>query len=327
MRSLHVVLASPPDAEPIESGEAWWSRHRAVALLEPLSIDQAIVGGFSADRVGFAFASGYQAALHALVPDLPPDRVAALCVTERGGGHPRVIEARLAPDGPLGAGGVATAYRLTGKKRWATLSGVAGVLLVAVSTGTDAGGKNRIRLVRVESTAPGVKRTPMPEAPFTPEVGHDEVELTAVAVAAGDVYPGDGFARYVRPFRTIEDIHVVAAVHAYLIREIRLHGLPRGLTERLAACLAALRALAAEDPSAPETHVALAGLLELSRGPIEELDRIWSKTESPAHARWERDRLVLSVASNVREQRRERAWERLLQPGTAAEESTGGTGE
>ena len=322
MRSLHLVLASAPDPEPIAATDAFWQRHRAVALLEPLSIDQAILGGFSADRVGYAFASGYQAALHALVPDLPHDEVASLCVTERGGGHPRAIETRLEAD-PARAG----AYRLTGKKRWATLSGEAGILLVAASTGTDELGKNRLRLVRVDSAAPGVRRVPMPEAPFTPELGHDEVELSGVAVAEADLFPGDGFARYVRPFRTIEDVHVTAAIFAYLIREIRLHALPAALCERFAGLLVALRALAAADPSAPDAHVALAGVLELSRGPIDELDRIWSRTESPAHARWERDRLLLSVASSVRERRRARAWERLTKPGGAVEESTGGAGE
>ncbi len=172
MRSLHLVLASAPDPEPIASTDAFWQRHRAVALLEPLSIDQAILGGFSADRVGFAFASGYQAALRALVPDLPHDKVASLCVTERGGGHPRAIETRLEPDPSAGG-----SYRLTGKKRWATLSGEAGILLVAASTGVDETGKNLLRLVRVDSAAPGVRRQPMPEPPFTPELGHDEVEL------------------------------------------------------------------------------------------------------------------------------------------------------
>ncbi len=329
MRSLHMVLASPPDPEPIASADAFWQRHRLAALIEPLPIDQAILGGFCADRIGYAFVSGYQAALHALLPDLPRDRLAALCVTERGGGHPRAIETRLEPVAPVApAAPGPVSYRLTGKKRWATLSGQAGILLVAASTGADEAGRNRLRLVRVESTAPGVRRQPMPEPPFTPEVGHDEVELSGVAVAEADVYPGDGFARYVRPFRTVEDVHVTAAIYAYLVREIRLHALPASLTERFAGLLVALRALAGADPSAPATHVALAGVLELSRAPIDELDRLWAKTESPAHARWERDRLLLSVASNVREQRRQRAWERLAQAGAGGpvEESTGGSG-
>ena len=55
---------------------------------------------------------------------------------------------------------------------------------------------------------------------------------------------------------------------------------------------------------------------------------MWGKTEAPAHARWERDRLVLTVAGAVRERRTERAWERLAQAGAGGpvEESTGGRG-
>jgi acyl-CoA dehydrogenase len=319
MRPLHVVLATAPDPEPIESREAWWQRHRAVALMEPLALDQAILGGFSADRLGYAFASGYQAALRALLPDLPPESVASMCVTERGGGHPRAIETRLEPAGP-------GAYHVTGKKRWATLAGDAGTLLVAASTGADEAGRNRVRLVRIASTAPGVTRRPMPEAPFVPEIGHDEIDLSAVSVTEGDILPGDGFGRYVRPFRTVEDLHVTAAIHAYLIREIRLHGLPRTLAERFAALLVALRGLVHGDPASPEVHVALAGVLGLSRTLIDELDRIWGKTESPAHARWERDRLLLSVAASVRERRIDRAWERLARLDSVADESTGSSG-
>lgn len=322
MRSLHVVLAAPPDPEPIRSHEAWWERHRAAAMVEAHPFDQAVLGGFSADRVGYAFASGYQAALRALFPDLPADRPASLCVTERGGGHPRAIETRLAPqeDG---------SYRVTGKKRWATLGGQAGVLLVVASAGLDPQGKNRLRVVRIESSAPGVQRKPMAEPPFIPEIAHDEIEISGASAAEADLYPGDGYTRYVRPFRTIEDVHVTAAVLAYLVREVRREGLPRPLAERLMGILMALRGLSTVDPSDPATHVALAGTLDLMRAPLDEIDRVWAKTESPAHARWERDRLVLSVASSAREKRRARAWERLAAGGTTAagaEESTGGDG-
>ena len=233
-----------------------------------------------------ASASGYQAALRALLPDLPADRVASLCVTERGGGHPRAIETRLDPGREGG-------YEVTGKKRWATLSGDAGVLLVAASAGLDEGGKKRLRLVRVPSDAAGVTRRPMaePPLPLTPETRHDEVELPPARVSESDVL---GPWRRLSPatcvsplLQFVEDVHVTAAILAYLVREVRLHALPNLHAERLAGLLAALRAVAALDPSAPATHVALAGLLDPSRAPVDELDRVWAKTESPAHARWQ----------------------------------------
>jgi alkylation response protein AidB-like acyl-CoA dehydrogenase len=304
MRSLHAVLSLPPEVAPIESREAWWARHREVVREAESPIEQAILGGFAADRLGYAFASGYQAALRALAPDLPADRIASICITERGGGHPRAIETKLAPEGD-------GTYRISGHKRWATLGDSSGLLLVVASTGTDEAGRNRLRMARVDAARPGVRMRPMPEPPFTPEIAHDEIDLDGVPVTEDDLFPGDAFERYVRPFRTIEDLHVQAAVYAYAVREIRAHDLPRSLAERFAALLVAAGTLAAGDASAPAVHVALAGVLEVARGLVEELDRAWGKTESPAHARWERDRLLLSVAGKARELRLSKAWEQL----------------
>ncbi|MFT3765529.1 MAG: acyl-CoA dehydrogenase family protein [Minicystis sp.] len=312
MRSVSAILTTPPDARPIAAREEWWARHCEVARGVSRPIDVATIGGFAADRLGYAFASGYQAALRALVPDLPADRLASICVTERGGGHPRAIETRLES---IGEGRL----KITGHKRWATLGDDSGLLLVVASTGTDARGRNSLRVVRVDASLPGVKLRPMPEPPFTPEIAHDEIDLDGVIVSEGDVLPGDGFERYVRPFRTVEDLHVQAAVYAYAIREIRAHGLGTSLVERFAALLAALDPLAAAEPGAPAVHVALAGVLALARGLFDELDRVWAKTESPAHARWERDRLLLSVASNAREQRLAKAWEALAGPSSSAQ--------
>jgi hypothetical protein len=151
----------------------------------------------------------------------------------------------------------------------------------------------------------------MPEPPFAPEIVHDEVELSDVLVSEADLLSGDGYAAYVKPFRTVEDIHVNAAVLAYLVREARLFALPRTIAERLAGLLVALHALASADPGAAETHIALAGVLELERATLDEMSRRWASTESPAHARWERDRVLLTIAGNVRQERLLRAWERL----------------
>ena len=89
---LPQLPASQAAAAPCESVAEWWPRHRAIAAEHPDPIHQAIVGGFVADRVGWAFASGYQAALRALFPDAPADRICALCVTEADGNSPKAIK-------------------------------------------------------------------------------------------------------------------------------------------------------------------------------------------------------------------------------------------
>ena len=61
----------------------------------------AIRGAAATSSVGGAFLAGYQAALRALVPDLP-DGLVALCATEEGGAHPRAIATLLTLDGEIG---------------------------------------------------------------------------------------------------------------------------------------------------------------------------------------------------------------------------------
>lgn len=65
---LEGLLRGPVDASPCDNVAQWWPRHRDICLANTDPLSRAIAGGFAADRVGWAFASGYQAALHALFP-------------------------------------------------------------------------------------------------------------------------------------------------------------------------------------------------------------------------------------------------------------------
>src|SRR5262245_39700447 len=127
-----------------ESVEQWWPTFRVARRAWPEPIDQALIGGVTSDRVGYAFAAGYQAALRRMDPNLPEDRICSLSVTEEGGGHPRAVQATYAPiDG-------GKAYTLNGRKKWATLSSAGGIALVAASTGTDSERRNQLRVARVD---------------------------------------------------------------------------------------------------------------------------------------------------------------------------------
>ncbi len=309
---LDVLLSTDAAVAPMPSLAAWWERHQAMVALGGAPFDHAVLGGFAADRVAYAFASGYQAALRALAPDLPADRLASLCVTERGGGHPRAIEARLTP--------IEGGFILRGNKRWATLSDVAGVLLVAAVVGApDALGRPQIRVARVATDAPGVTVTPMPSTPFTPEILHGEVRLDDVSVAADALLPGDGYTGTIKPFRTIEDLHVQGALHGYLLGEARRGGFPRAIVERLAAQIVALRGLAASDPSDAGVHVALAGTLRNGAPLLADLEASWAAVGGASFTLWQRDRLLLGIAESARAKRLERAWARLAEGGRGAE--------
>lgn len=285
---LRAVLTSPPQIHAsLAAFDDTWGR---LATRWPLPVDQAILGGVLADRLGYAFAAGYAAALRRLVPGL--EGRACLCITEEGGAHPRAIRTALTPDGD--------GWTVTGRKQWSTLAGSGDVLLVAASAGA-AGDRNDLRLVRVRRAAPGVTLTPMPETPFTPEIPHFEVAFDGVAVES--VLPGDGWARYIRPFRTIEDAHVCAAAVAYLL------GVNRSWTPRLVGLLVALRTLALAPPDDPAVHVALGGCLTTLSETVATLD--WSGVDPGVAARWQRDAGLLRVANRARTARLAAAWARL----------------
>jgi alkylation response protein AidB-like acyl-CoA dehydrogenase len=241
-------------------------------------VDAAAVGGALADRVGYAFAAGYRAALAALVPGEAGRGAACLCATEEGGAHPRAIATRLER---AGAG-----WTVTGVKQWSTLAGAAEALLVVASAGVGADGKNQLKLVRVPAGAAGLALEAMPPPPFTPEIPHFRVRLDGVRVDDAAVLPGDGYDVYLKPFRTIEDVHVHAALVAHMIAMARRHG---------------------GDDAAP-----LAGLIATTHTLVAELDAsVAAALPDDVRARWQRDRALLGVAGKARAARREAAWLRL----------------
>ncbi|MBL8923341.1 MAG: acyl-CoA dehydrogenase family protein [Myxococcaceae bacterium] len=296
LESLAAPIAGP-------TFDAFWratadtrARHRHPTL-------RAAGLGARADRLAFAFAGGYVAALSRLDPTLGPDDVAALCATEDGGAHPRAIHTTL-KDG-----------RLSGTKRFVSGGPLATRLLVVATTG-EVDGRPRLVLVRVPPTAPGVTLTTMDELPFVPELPHASVELRDVVVTPADVLPGDGYADALKPFRTLEDLHVHAAVLGYLSAVARRSGWQHEARERLLASLVTAVALGDEDPRAAGTHLALAGVLATTRALVHELAPLWAKAPADEAARFERDRPLLDVAAKAREARRLKAWETLSRSGT-----------
>jgi acyl-CoA dehydrogenase len=237
-----------------------------------------------AATVGGAFLCGYRAALKALVPSLPAGNV-CLCATEEGGAHPRAIRSTWKQAG----GG----WQLDGQKRWVTGGAAADFLLVVASVGSDDAGKNRLKLGLVAARQPGVTLRSMPPTPFVPEISHAEVTFEAVFVP--ELLEGDGYDKYLKPFRTVEDTHVFAAVLAYLVPRA-----PRALAERIVAVLAALEKVAAA-PASPELHLTLAGAIAIGKQLAEEAAPVMDES-------WKRDLALLNVAQKARDARTETAW-------------------
>ncbi|QDE96384.1 acyl-CoA dehydrogenase family protein [Myxococcus xanthus] len=301
---LHFLLTAPAAPQVLDSVDTWWRQHLELSSRFSSPADLALAGGFLADRLGFAFASGYHAAHRRLFPELPAERTIALCATEPGGAHPNAIETRLTD---AGAG-----PRLSGTKTFVTLGTRAELLLVVASEGQDAQGRNRLRMVAVDAKRPGVRLSALPELPFIPEVPHAELSLEDVAVASEDVLPGDGYARYLKPFRTVEDCHVQLAMLGWLLQVGRRSGWPDDVREELSTLAVMMRGLSQLDPTAASTHVALGGGLALTkRAVLERCEPLWAATDAITRERWARDRVLLGVAGKVRAKRLEAARQRI----------------
>jgi acyl-CoA dehydrogenase len=304
------ITSGPLPAEPPGGVEQWWQAHRELEPLFRAPIDRALVGGLRADRVGYAFAAGYREALVTLVPDVAGSAMTILAATEDQGARPSAIRTTLATgdDGTL---------LLNGHKRWATLGTVVDVLLVVASEGAASDGRNRLRLCRVDARREGVEVRPMPAPPFAPEIPHAEIALRDVRIEPSDVLPGDGWDAYVKPFRTVEDVHVHIALLGYMAGVARRWSFADQVIEDIVASVVALRSLANEPPSAPEVHVALAGVLLGATRLIERTEHEMEnalaagKGDVAERERWVRDRPLLGVAGGARVKRREVAWQRL----------------
>jgi acyl-CoA dehydrogenase len=300
----HLLTA---DATPVACAtvDAWWPRLVAASACFETPIDRAVAGGFAADRLGWAFAAGYHHALQRLVPALPADLPAALAATEEGGGHPRAMATALTPAGD-------GAWSLRGTKRFVTLGRHARTLLVVASVGTDALGRNALRLARVAADAPGLSFEPLAATPFAPEIEHAQAVFAGVRVTAADLLPGDGYERYLKAFRTLEDLHVAGATLGHLLAAARRYAWPEALREELLSAVVAVRGLAAANPDGAAVHVALAGVFRALTRVTEAADGFYAAAVDDEATRWARDRGLLHVADRVREMRRVAAWRALV---------------
>jgi len=266
------------------------------------TVEQAALAGLVADGMGWAFAAGYEAALTRLDPQgMKPGVLGSLCATEDGGGHPRAIRTSLTPrDG---------GYTLSGHKNWVTLGDDADLLLVVASVGADGQGRNRLRVARVPARREGVAVRGAPPLAFVPEIAHAKATFDAVAIAESELLAGDGYDDALKPFRTIEDIHVMAAVLGWAIGVGRASAWPRAWIDEALALVVLLCAVGDSPPLAPATHLVLAGAQALARRLLGAA--AWSQCDEATAARWERDRPLLEVARSVRGARLEAAWEAL----------------
>ncbi len=276
-------------------------------------IDGAIAGGFAADRLAYAFAAGYQASLRCLLPSLPVDTIAALCVSEEGGGHPRKIRTTLRKTDQKES--LSPVWEINGRKKFITNASEASRLLIAASAGETPDGKNQIQMIEIERDVPGITVIPMKELPFVPEISHGILLLEGVHVKEKNLLPGDGYLKYIKPFRTIEDIHVSAAIIGYLFRIAGQYGWPQDSQEKCLSILSGFRFLSAEDPGNPAVHIALGGILQQFARLVDDIEPYWTNVEAVKRTAWIRDRKLLDIAREARSLRLKAAWSYFTKTG------------
>lgn len=265
------------------------------ALLERLGpvapFELAVLGGRAMSTPGLAFLVGYQAALRVLWPSAPPS-LGALCATERRSVRPADMHTRL--DG----------LRLTGRKDFVTAGLEAEWLLVAARC-EATGAAPQLSLAVVYPGEPGVALEALPTLPLMPEVGHGRLVLEQ---AACELLAGDGWDAYVKPFRSLEDLYVLAALTAWLYGVGQECAWPQDLRLRLLGLLAGCAEGSRQCADSVGCHLLLGGLFAQFQALRGEIDA--ALAAGPAHWAqiWQRDQGVVALAAAAREKRLNKAW-------------------
>ncbi|MBT8768809.1 acyl-CoA dehydrogenase family protein [Metapseudomonas boanensis] len=259
-------------------------------LGEVTPFELAVLGGRLAATPGMAFLAGYQGALRLLWPSAPQS-LGALCVTENRSVRPTDMQTRL--DG----------LSLSGRKDFVTAANAADWLLVAARE-EAVGESPRLALVVVRNGAPGVRIEPLKPLPLMPEVPHARLLLEG---AHCERLAGDGWDAYVKPFRSLEDLHVLAALCAWLHGVGRECAWSQALQLRLLGLLAGAAEVARQCANMPAMHVLLASLFAQFQAIKGELDAAFASGPEAWAKLWKRDQGVLDIASGPRAKRLEKA--------------------
>ncbi|MBB1521277.1 acyl-CoA dehydrogenase middle domain-containing protein [Aquipseudomonas guryensis] len=282
-------LLQTRDRLPASDLESWYA-----ALLERLGeatpFTLALLGGRLAATPGLAFLAGYQAALRALWPAAPWS-LGALCVTENKSTRPADMSTRI------------NDLHLSGRKDFVTAAEAADWLLVAARE-DEEGARPRLAVGVVRNGAPGVCIETLPALPLMPDVSHGRLHLEH---AHCERLPGDGWDAYVKPFRSIEDLHVLTALTAWLYGVGQDSAWAQSLQLRLLGLLAGCAEVTRLCPTTPSNHLLLAGLFAQFAALRPEIDAAMSAGPGEWAALWQRDRNLLEIARTARAKRQEKA--------------------
>lgn len=305
---LPELLLGRPAPQTMESLSAWLPVWRSACRRYGShgSYVSAIAAALQADRMAWAFFSGYQGALQAAFPDLDTSgepAIASLSANESGTRLHEIGTTLSSVQGEL---------RLNGHKSW-VIAGVEDMTLYVLTRldGGPAQGPGSLGIVRIPGTAMGVEMgTPRPQS-VVPELPHSGVVFKDVRVHGDQLVPGDGYADHAKPFRLREDVFVTGCTLAFLLSRGHWMGWSTRWRQRCMAVIVTLGECAAMPATQPTTELLTAGALALGSEIIEEAEALWSGQASPELARWLRDKPILALGKDARRQRVQNAWSRM----------------
>jgi hypothetical protein len=266
--------------------EEWYATLLATLGEGVTPFELALLGGRLAKTPGLAFLAGYQGALRALWPSAPWT-LGAMCVTENRSVRPADMQMRL------------EGLSLSGRKDFVTAADAADWLLVAARSELP-GASPHIALCVAYNGAPGVSVKVLPPLSLMPDVSHGRLHLDA---AQCERLPGDGWDAYAKPFRTLEDLHVLTAQLAWLYGVGCDNAWPQPLKLRLLALLASCAEITRQGINEPATHLLLAGVFDQFSHLRAEIDAAMDAGEPHWQDLWKRDSSLLEIARAAREKR------------------------
>ena len=319
---LGLALARNPEASPSASGDRGLATFlRSVAQSEVARpIDRALFAAVRAPTPALAIAAAHQSAIRQLFPDLPPDDIIAVCVTERDGNSPRAIRSRLrravrnedrGVDGGAGHDDDDGTWRLDGAKRWATLSPVADRLLV-VAVRDWIGERADLVVVSVDPASAGVTVEIMAAGGDPLGLPHATIDLADVRVERTDILCGDAHEVLVKPFRLLEDLYGAAVAAACRLRLALAFEFPTAQGRARAGtdqrCARACRPDVVQ-PRGPSRN---RRVLSLARAAAEQACDSSAELDAPTYSLWRPFLEPQRFAEVAREARRQRAWQRTV---------------
>ncbi|MEX5588847.1 acyl-CoA dehydrogenase [Pseudomonas urmiensis] len=270
-------------------GQTYAAQIERLGTVAPFEL--AVLGGRAMATPGLAFLIGYQAALRVLWPSAPA-ALGALCATERRSVRPADMHSRL------------EGLRVTGRKDFVTAGLEAEWLLVAARC-EAAGESAQLKLAVVYPGEPGVTLEALPTLPLMPEVGHARLTLQH---AACELLAGDGWDAYVKPFRSLEDLYVLAALVAWLYGVGQESAWPQALQLRLLGLLGGCAEGSRQCADSVGCHLLLGGLFAQFHALRGELDQALAAGPEQWAQLWQRDQGVLALATAARDKRLAKAW-------------------